>query len=63
MDSVMRGCAHQCPWLWEISHGNMAKSLILGVRAAPLAILGVPPSEEACSLKFDGIDFVEYIPV
>lgn len=24
---------------------------------------GVPPSEEVCSLKLDGTDFVEYIPV
>lgn len=48
--------------MWEISHGNMTKSLILGEWEAPPAILGVPPSEEVCSLKLDGTDFVEYIP-
>lgn len=55
MDTVMHG-------MWEISHGNMTKSLILGEWEAPPAILGVPPSEEVCSLKLDGTDFVEYIP-
>lgn len=60
MDTVMHGYAHHCPWLWEISPGTMAKSLILGMQDAPPAILGVP--EEVCSLKLDGIDFVEYIP-
>lgn len=46
LDCMLCGWAHQCPWLWEISHGKMAETLVLGIWEALPAILGVPSSEE-----------------